>query len=283
MINQTLSLNRLIFLECPEKGHWLKEVKCFNCSVEDINEKRRDYHRVPYTTAIEENKPIVVDTPYLKANDEDEINYLAPLIFDKQLLGFWAFTIKPEKLCGVENFTVITQMYMLKIAETLYYYQVWQNRKQIQKNTIVNYFQLQVNKNSYQMLDKSMQLLEKRIAKLYEVFNNFSYGTALYDLFGRAILVNNLLERLSNSVQLPIYELSLLAFIVKVTGLEVNKAQQVLQKVIFSQETFSFSTVCFTEQGSYVLYIKALQLHKEINTDINATDTRLVLCELIAP
>lgn len=282
MINQTLNLNRLIFLECPEKGHWLKEVKCFNCCIEDVNEKRRDYHRVPYTTAIEENKPILVEVPYLKANGEDELNYLAPLIFDNQLLGFWAFTIKPENLYFAENFTVVTQMYMSKIAETLYYYQVWQNRKQIQKNRIVNYFQLQVNKNSYEMLDKSMQLLEQRISKLYEVFDSFSYGTALYDLFGRVILVNNLLERLANSAQLPIHQLTLLAFVMQVTGFEAHKAQQILQQVIFSQETFSFPTVYFNKQGSYTLYIKALQLHKGVNSDIKATDTRLILCELIA-
>jgi hypothetical protein len=68
----------------------------------------------------------------------------------------------------------------------------------------------------------------------------------------------------------------------QVTGFDANKAQQILQQVIFSQETFSFSTVCFNKQGSYTLYIKALQLHKEINSDIKATDTRLILCELIA-
>lgn len=282
MLNQTLHLQRLIFLERPETGQWVKEVKCFNCELDDINERRRDYQRPPYTTAIEQNKPILVSMPYFKSDDKPELNYLAPLIFDNRLLGFWAFTIEPEKVFSEEIFIAVTKMYMLKIAETLYYYRVWKKRIQTENNKLSHYFQLQVNQNSYQMLNKSIDLLERRISKLYRVFDDFSYGSVLYDLFGQVILVNYPMETLSQSAKIAVHEITLLEFFMKLTGLNEITAQQILQEMIYSQESFSFPTTCFTHQGSYTLYIKSLSLHKFTDDETTKTETRLILCELIS-
>jgi len=279
MLNQTLHLQRLIFLERPETGQWVTEVKCFNCALDDINERRRDYQRAPYTTAIEQNCPVLVDMPYFKTTDEPELNYLAPLIFDNRLLGFWAFTIEPDKVFSENTFIAITKMYMAKIAETLYYYRVWKKRIQAENNKFSHYFKLQVNHNSYQILNKSIALLEMRISKLYRVFDDFNYGSILYDLFGRVILVNHTMETLLQSAELAVHEITLLDFFIKVTGFDEIKAQQTLQQMIFSQESFSFPTVNFTHQGNYTLYIKALSVNKE---DIETLETRLILCELIS-
>lgn len=49
LVNQTLYMNRVIFLEPIENEHRVKEIIALNCSIDDIAEMRRDYQRSPYT------------------------------------------------------------------------------------------------------------------------------------------------------------------------------------------------------------------------------------------
>ncbi|MCI5126674.1 MAG: CHASE2 domain-containing protein [Candidatus Electrothrix sp. AR5] len=57
MINQTLHLHRSIFLETIEGDHRVREVIALHCSIEEIAERRRDYQRTPYLTALAEGGP----------------------------------------------------------------------------------------------------------------------------------------------------------------------------------------------------------------------------------
>ena len=112
MVNQTLNLKRFIFLEAVEGDHRVKEVISLNCSLDDIKERRRDYHRTPYKTALEQNRSIPVSS-YFTQLPESEAAYLVPLNFAGQVQGFWAFTIdvneekqSPALLTTVNNFAV---------------------------------------------------------------------------------------------------------------------------------------------------------------------------------
>jgi CHASE2 domain-containing sensor protein len=71
MINQTLNLNRIIFLERVKGDHRLREIKALHCSIDDISEMRRDYERAPYSTAISENKVLLLDQPSLKIRETE--------------------------------------------------------------------------------------------------------------------------------------------------------------------------------------------------------------------
>lgn len=259
MMNQTLNLNRLIFLERVSNSYWLKEVKCFNCNAHDINEKRRDYRRVPYITAVQENRPILLDElPYLKNTTVAELNYLAPLIFDNHLVGFWVFTIEADKVHSTEEFLALTQVYMSKIAESLYYYQAWQNRIKFEQNKLMNYFSLQINKEAYQMLNQSVRLLERRLLKLHEGFNRFTHAIVLYDLFGRAILINNSMESIAQAEQFSIYDISLLNFMVKLTGFDTDKTRHILQQIICNKLIFSLTVSNLSAQHHYILTVQLL-------------------------
>jgi len=56
-VDQTLNLNRVIFLEKVEGDHRVREVQALRCSLDDIDERRRDFERVPYSDAIAEGGP----------------------------------------------------------------------------------------------------------------------------------------------------------------------------------------------------------------------------------
>ncbi|MBS3809789.1 MAG: CHASE2 domain-containing protein, partial [Desulfobacterales bacterium] len=119
MVSQTLNLSRGIFLEPVEKDHRVREIAANNCSLEDIRERRRDFERTPYTTALSENGPVQVEN-FLVPLETLEIQYLVPLYFAGQVMGFWAFGIYPEEYEDFTNFEGMVYDYSNQIAELLY-------------------------------------------------------------------------------------------------------------------------------------------------------------------
>ncbi|MEA2093329.1 MAG: CHASE2 domain-containing protein, partial [Pseudomonadota bacterium] len=105
LVDQVLHLRRLIFLEKVKGDHRVREVKALNCSIDVIDERRRDYERTPYSTAIAEGGPILLEKSYLKPlDDEEEDQYLVPLIFAGDVLGFWAFGVIPVNQAASSSF-----------------------------------------------------------------------------------------------------------------------------------------------------------------------------------
>ena len=119
MINQTLDLNRLIFLDAETPKRTLREILALHCSFDDISERRRDYSRAPYSDALSTKGPIKVKG-FFKTKDPEEEQYLAPLIFEGDLLGFWALGIDASKSAAIPQFTSILRDYGASISEILH-------------------------------------------------------------------------------------------------------------------------------------------------------------------
>lgn len=96
MVRQSLDLGWLIFLERPPGQHHVREIAALNCQFADIDERRRDYRRAPYSDAIAENRLIRLRRLFLKL-DPGMDQYMTPLTFGGEVLGFWAMGIAPEK------------------------------------------------------------------------------------------------------------------------------------------------------------------------------------------
>jgi len=287
MINQTLNLNRLIFLERVVGDHRLKEIKAFNCSIDDVVEMRRDYERSPYSTAISENQPILLTNPYLTDVDVEEQVYMAPLMFAGDILGFWVFTAEPHNIASQSRFINLARDYMVQVSEVLHYRQEWQKRVKAEGNTLLKYMRVQGGKNNFQVLSKSISLLEQRMSELQEVFNNLSDAHVLYDLFGRVILVNTPMESMAKKSKLQPYNMTVLDFITQLTGIDIIKARSMLQVLIFEQEEMSFPVDFFDNGRDYLLRVKPMLMHEDtagsiMNTDeVSLFQLRGILCELV--
>ena len=96
-IDQTLNLNRVIFLEKVKGDHRVREVQALRCSLQDIDERRRDYERVPYSDAIAEGGPVRLERRlfFKGPGDGSAEQYLVPLVFGGEVQGFWAFDVDP--------------------------------------------------------------------------------------------------------------------------------------------------------------------------------------------
>jgi CHASE2 domain-containing sensor protein len=283
MINQTLNLSRIIFLERVLDDHRLKEIKAFNCSINDVEERRRDYERTPYSTVIQENKPLLQERPYLKALPGDDKQYLAPLVFADEVLGFWAFTVESIAMESPAKFLALTQAYTTQISEILYYRKELQKRQIQEKNALWSLFKFNLVAKPYLILNQSVALLDKRSAQLQQVFNSLNTGGVLYDLFGRVLLVNHYMEDLAQFANLKLYNMTALDLITAVSGCNITDARRILQKTIFDLEMVSIPVSNFKVGRDYVLHIQPLKLQdyqKQLGDSAPVFQIVGILCEL---
>ncbi len=285
MINQVLDLNRVILLERITGDHRVKEIKALNCSVSDINERRRDYERTPYSTAIAKNGPIVVHD-YLQGTNSDEVEYLAPLIFSGEVLGFWAFSISSIKVSVQPNFEVIVNDFRLQIAELLYFRKQWQDSQNLTTDNVQRYLRLQVGEQVYEDLNKSISLMELRLTNLECFLDGLSTASIIYDLFGRVILVNAAMTTLLKSLGFNYSEMNALDLIKKLTGMEVGKARSLLELVVIERNSTVLPIENFDGSDKAYLFRVAPLLHN--NEDSAALEDKSlpfnmigILCELV--
>ncbi len=288
LLNQSLDLHRLIFLERVQGDHRLKEIKALNCSIDDIAELRRDYERLPYSRAISENRPVLLDRVYLKETEVAEEQYLAPLIFAGEILGFWAFTVKANTVKASDvKFHALTQAFMVQISEILHYRQEWQRQTQKNQNKLLSYLRVEGGSTHLQELNKSVALLDKRGFELHEVFNNINTHCILYDLFGRVLLVNQKMEVMTQQSGLLLFNMTMLDFIVEMTGYDPSSGRQLIQKIIFDHESASIPFNHPIMGQSFMLHLRPLQYQEDkTNEQWIPDESRVfqisgVLCELV--
>lgn len=238
LVNQTLDLNRVIFLERIIGDHRLREIKSLNCSIDSIVEQRRDYERTPYSTAIATHGAVKLERPYLEKSEYPEDQYLVPLIFAGDVLGFWAFGITPEKAASIPLFMQKLNDYGQKIAELLYQRQQWQV-SQTEVGGVTKYLQIKSGSAVYKTLLQSSELISRRMKSLENVFDGLGTATALYDLFGGLMQVNQRMLALVKSDNLPIYEMTALDLMMAITDMDSSRARYSLRYVVMEHGTLT--------------------------------------------
>lgn len=283
MINQSLNLRRMLFFGLVEGDHRIRESCAYKCSVNDVAEKRRDYKRTPYSTAIQENKPQLQDKPFLISLGDDEIQYLVPLVFAGEVLGFWAFSADPETIKSTDKFNALITAYMYQISEFLHAKQMQEKQTSRNSNRLLAYLNYQSVINPYQQLNSMVAVLNKRAAQLQQVFNTLNSGGILFDLFGRVLLLNKHMEELGQSVNLKLYNMTALELVVTVTGMDEDQARALLRKTIFDLESASIRISNFKSNRDYLFHIQPLKLQEY---DYDAAESAVafpivgILCEL---
>jgi CHASE2 domain-containing sensor protein len=257
-VSQTLQLNKVIFLEKVEDDHRLKEVKSFNCLLSDIYERRRDYEREPYSSAITENSPVEVKRPFFKDIKEGEREFVVPLIFANDVLGFWAFTIEPSIVPELSAFISVVRDYAAQISELLYQ----RRHRELQKRELTGLRKLlrhEVARVFYKELNENMALLEERLILLEKILNDMNTSTILYDLFGRVIYINKQMFELLKSAGIAPYNMTALDLAVKLSAVEPERVRLLLQKVVLDQEVMSLSASLESDPNkAYILYVKPI-------------------------
>jgi CHASE2 domain-containing sensor protein/signal transduction histidine kinase len=258
-VSQSLELNRAIFLEKVEGEHRVREVKALNCSLEDIYERRRDYEREPYSTAILENGPVEIEKrSFFKNIREGEREYIAPLIFVNRVLGFWALSIDRSKVQDIPAFLSMVRDYALQISELLYFRQQQQIRLK-RESWWRKFLRFEGTKLFYRELWENLSVFETRLLLLEKVLERMNTATILYDLFGRVIYINKQMTDILGSIDIRPYEMSALDLGVKLTGIEPEKVRGFLQRIILERDEVSLSVTMPSDINKmYMLYMRPI-------------------------
>ncbi len=230
MINQILNLNRLIILEWKPGVNKAQEVKALACTLADI--QQANYKKEPYTTAIRKKYLYQLDKPLLKPLDVDENQYLMPLIFGGDVLGFLVMTIETTKPFDYYQFNEGVNDFAKPISQSLYHRQYGQLRNAAE--TVVDHLK---NKALYKTLDKPLIVLEHQLSILENLINDLETATILYDIFGTAIIVNKNMTHLSQIFGLIEHQKNALDFMSYLLKLDTKQAQNYFRELLFKQGT----------------------------------------------
>jgi len=282
MVNQTLDLNRVIFMEAVPGRRTLREIISLNCSVSDISEKRRDYDRAPFLTALEARAPMQVEQ-FLKKSFQDEEQYLVPLVFNEEVLGFWAFGVDPERAAAIPSFQSLLGEYGQLVSELLY------QRKQVQSRELTNARldrSMRVGRveRLYRELGGTVKVLGTRLAQTEALLSGFNTATVVYDLFGRVITVNKSMVDLLARENLDCQRMTALDLVSSVSEYDLSRSRRILRHVIIEQQTMTLPvTLAGHGKRRFLLHLKPLSSRDVDATvaDTVAIGAKCVLCELV--
>ncbi len=259
LVNQLLDLDRIIFLERVQGDHRVREVKALNCSVDDIDEMRRDYLRTPYSTAIEQRSVLRLQRSFLANERDDEAQYLSPLIFAGEVLGFWAFSIDKEKVGLIADFERRIDEFSLQIAELLYHRQQWQQQVAAEQRILSKYLRLEGGDQVSRALSQMLALMDKRLRSFEDVFAGMGTAAVLYDLFGTVLQINAEMSRLVQEMALAAYDMTALDMMISLTGVDLVAGRRYLRTVIVEQQKVTLAvTLGGADKKYYILSMRPL-------------------------
>lgn len=270
MLQQTLDLKRMVFLDRIEGKHHVQEVYAFNCSLADIDERRRDYRRAPYSTALAAHAPIRLDLAerhYLKTTEAEkpqEDQYMVPLIFHDHLYGFWAFGVDQTKAAAVRGFTEVIAAYGEQIGK-LFHLRQQAEQAQPPPGWRARLFPRQPREEGYKALDRIVSRLEGRLTQLETLLRDLHTATMVYDLLGAPLEVNVRMSELLKDEAIAPHELTIVELIARLTHKDVESARQALRNVVIEGHELALPITLSKGREHYVLNVRPLRLREGLD------------------
>jgi len=237
LLSQTLDLNRVMLLEKVPDDHRVKEVQSLNCDFAEISEMRRDYHRKPYADAIAVKGPVLLERTYLKQRDTAEDQFLVPLVFAGEVLGFWAFSTDPLDELQRQSIMSRAEEFAEQIAELLYHRARWREGRQRQENPWRKLLQLEAEAHADHTLNQSFQVMRRRISILEEVLDGLGNGALVYDLFGRIMQSNKKIIDVLEARGLAPFDLTAADLVARLTDKPLAQVRGLLSDLILERDS----------------------------------------------
>ncbi|RXE94491.1 hypothetical protein [Pseudoalteromonas phenolica] len=261
LINQQLALDKSILLARLEGDHRLYEIRAINCHLSDIHEMRRDYERAPYSDAIKAFGTVKITRPFFKALEEKEAQYIVPLMYAGDIRGFWAMTITPDERFNEAAFIKNVNRFANQVGELLFHYRVFETQGKAESNAITRLLTLNLAKPLSQQIKHSINEMEQKLTTLEHVFNQIRSASVLFNLFGQVVQTNHALEQLAKQHHLPIFEMTALDLLCKVSDLDHENAKGKLRYLTLHKGEI-YLPVQLAEQ-QFVLNVRTIESSEE--------------------
>ncbi len=241
LLYETLPIQKMALLERIPGIHRVRFVPSIHCVDEsEIMERRRDFHRTPYTTALAQSGPVAIARPFFHPRGESsEDNYLVALIFAGEVQGFWAFTLQagPDR----EQRLQLAEALGRRISEMLYHRSRWVEQTGTRSRWISWLDFQEWNQQLLTGVTRSLAFIEWRLVSLEYLFHGVDHALVLYDFFGQLLYANQPMETLMRQARIPFYRMSALQLVCALGEMEENEARDLLARVRVEHDTISLS------------------------------------------
>jgi len=259
MVDQTLDLSRVVFLERAPGSPLLREAASLRCSVGDIGERRRDIQRDPYLTALETGEPVRVEQ-FLNRSFQAEEQMLVPLAVNDECVGFWAFGIEPSKRQAIPGFDGLVRRYASVISQL-----VWQrsqeNGKEVRDRTTGTVLRLGQVERAYRQLEGTVTILGRKLGQAEALLNGINTAAVVYDLFGRVLHINRAMQELLQFEKLDPQKSTALDLISAVSDYDVARSRRILRHVIVENQTIAIPvTLSGSSRTKFLLHLRSLEV-----------------------
>ena len=236
LVSHLFELERMIFLENVPGDHRVREVHAVGCGIDDIGERRRDYLRSPYRDAIRRNGPLRLDSSYLKGHRAGEIQYLVPLRFGHEVLGFWALGV-PARVADAIDFDSLLFRFADQVGELLYHRQRMQKAAVDGPSTGVRQ---QGQEDTYRTLQWVSMMLERRLARMESLLHGLGTMVVVYDLFGRVLTTTSYMRSRLAGQDLHVHNLSALELLIELLKVDKDVARAHLRASVVEGRVVNF-------------------------------------------
>ncbi|MDN7125948.1 hypothetical protein J6J08_00940 [Pseudidiomarina sp. 1APR75-33.1] len=263
-IDQHLHMRRSILLDRVEQDHRLLAIHSLNCTVDDIEERRRDFQRAPYSDAIQTQRPHRIGSKhYFKDTTEQEIEYIVPLMFAGEVLGFWALTVEPDDSWNEKSFEHNLVSFARELSELLYHRSKFVQSTARENRWLRKVINLNYAVNEHRQLDSAIELLERRLGLLQNVFSRNSSALVLYNLFGQVLTSNKKMDKVAQALDLKFFTMSAHDLLVELTGEKSEKVKKLLLQITLHHRTIEWPISSPKLESDYIL--RVLPIEREVN------------------
>ena len=280
MVNQTLDVSRMVFLERIPQTPQLREAKAFNCTFEEVQEKERSLDASVFAEAVATSHPIRKENIFApKPEVEDE--YLCPLAFAGERLGIWVVGIEPGKAAAIPQFEQTLSRLSEQIARLLYRRDLSAVRPSLGAR-LKRWISVEKGDQTYLELSGTAELLEQYYDVLEAVFDQVGTATMVYDCFGRVLKASDQALALLQAESFVPTKGTALELLRLLTGTDDSQARHLLRDVLLDRSPTSL-TVNLPSQAErqFLLRLYPLLGRKEAHSGPELFIAQGIVCELI--
>lgn len=280
MINQTLEVQRMLFLERVPRTQQLIEAKAVHCRFEDLREKERTLDAGVFAQAVAKGCPVCIPG-LLEEAATSQLEYVCPLTFAGEVLGIWVLGMETTKAATIPDLDLVLSKFSQQIARLLYHKQRATAKRSLPARMRA-WFSKEKEDQAYRELRSTVDILEQHYDVLEGVLNQIGTAMIVYDFFGRVLKANEPALALLRAENFAPSRATALDFLRVVTGREESQIRHLLRNVLLENSPASMS-VRLSSQGDRQYLLRVYPLSEEHSTRSRRETLRVrgLVCELV--
>lgn len=284
MMSQLVDLDSSVFLECKKEKYKMYVVSAYGYHPEQFNTAQNDYRLKPFSSAIEQKSMIKVDD-LLGNNKEGQQQYIMPLLFLNDLQGFWIFKLNNVVSIN-EQLEVFLNNLGKKITELMFYRKQWFEQQRLGQLSWHRYFSIEYGRQLSKNVQKLFLLVEHQLRVVDDYIDHSNTASIVYDLFGRALIVNKQMLSILQKEIKSIYEMNMLDLIRALTNINQDDCRRIFQSLMIDDDKLKFDVTLSNQPDKYfVLNLSAINTNLRKSTSADTKYPKIeregFLCELI--